>query len=235
LGAGESFTVNDLPYGYGYSIIEEGASYYVTDIKTSNSLASIDTNNKSISKPHVYEDTTVTYNNTAPLDLNISKVVENFDESNKDIAYDFSIEITTSNGEKIKDCTLTAYINGFKNWTSLTFVDGKATFSLKNGECIMIQNQLPIGYSYKITEQSSDDYTTRITASSGSTINNDTRTVSKSSVAENESITFTNTYTNKTEEIVPTGIRIDVLPYLIMLVICFGALVGFTIIRRKGR
>ena len=92
----------------------------------------------------------------------------------------------------------------------------ETTFKLKDGDTIKIAN-LPAGVRYEVTETEAEDYTTTKTADTG-TIEGSVATAA-----------FTNTKNGE----VDTGIRLDSLPYLMMLAIAGAGLVVL-VARKRG-
>jgi hypothetical protein len=234
LKAGETVTIDNLPYGYSYSIQEDEYENYKTTIEKVNdgngniTGESIDEDNRRISKAFVTEDTTIKYNNEFQYSgLVIKKIVEN--ETDKDTEYEFTIKIT---GIEITK-TIEAWIG--KISYPLSFVDGEAKFKLKGGETLVIK--IPAtGYKYKIEEISTGKFVTTITTStSSSTVYINEKTITNENPAINEVITYTNTYPS--DMVPPMGIRVDTLPYIIILLLSAGVLIGYIIRRRiiKGR
>ena len=92
----------------------------------------------------------------------------------------------------------------------------ETTFKLKDGDTIKIAN-LPAGVRYEVTETEAEGYTTTKTADTG-TIGGSVATAA-----------FTNTKNGE----VDTGIRLDSLPYLMMLAIAGAGLVVL-VARKRG-
>ena len=92
----------------------------------------------------------------------------------------------------------------------------ETTFKLKDGDTIKIAN-LPAGVKYEVTETEAEGYTTTKTADTG-TIEGSVATAA-----------FTNTKNGE----VDTGIRLDSLPYLMMLAIAGAGLVVL-VARKRG-
>ncbi|HEL0601872.1 TPA: pilus ancillary protein 1 [Streptococcus equi subsp. zooepidemicus] len=124
--------------------------------------------------------------------LNLSKKVSGT-ASDKTKEFDFSIELNDSAGNALQG-TYTTSKDG------VTIVNGKASFTLKDGEALEILN-LPTGYSYTITEVNSDDYKTTVTIDSEAPV--ETKQTTKEGVSSDTILTFEN---NK-EAVVPTGLN----------------------------
>jgi hypothetical protein len=108
---------------------------------------------------------------------------------------------------------------------------------LKNGESVTISG-LEAGYKYTIKETTTNSDSTGIVSSGGTSenISETDRTISGAVSNDSVEVTYTNTYKEK-EVPVPTGIRMDVLPYVLIMMITIIGLFGFAVRRRitKGR
>jgi hypothetical protein len=165
------------------------------------------------------------------VNLTLTKNVNGNDSAD---AFKFTITLTDKSGNPITgEQSVTSNGVGI---TSLTFDSkGVAEVSLKNKQSITINN-LAYGTSYTIVEDDYSDYTTQITASSGTAaVANRTRKVVKTCMSANETVTYLNTYIEP-EIVPPTGVRTDTAPLLIMTCITMAGLV--LMVRRriiKGR
>lgn len=107
--------------------------------------------------------------------------------------------------------------------TPLTFADGSNTlevnFNLKDGQTATFDN-LPAGVTYVVTETdyTADGYETTKTG--------DTGTISATTKSEAN-------FTNNKDGDVDTGISLDSMPFVLMLVVCAGAAVLFVTKRRS--
>lgn len=109
--------------------------------------------------------------------------------------------------------------------TSTISVGTPKKFFLKNGETITIAN-LPYGVTYTVTE---DDYTV--------TDGYDTAVYAYSDDINKkiDSLSDTVTVTNNKEATIDTGINLDSIPYIVLLVVCLGALALFVMKKRSAR
>lgn len=142
-------TLNDLPYGYNYSIEEQPkAGWQQTVAEYANG--------------DLTTDKTAVFTNQRVGDLTVTKTLDgNAADSGK--AFSFTIELsdTTINGE----------------YNGVTFTDGVATITLKGGESKTIEG-LPSGTGYVVTEESyaNEGYITTKTGDTGSIIGGSVQT-----------------------------------------------------------
>ncbi|HEP6115566.1 TPA: pilus ancillary protein 1 [Streptococcus pyogenes] len=147
--------------------------------------------------------------------LTISKTVTGI-IADKKKEFNFEIHLKSSDGQAISGTYPT-------NSGELTVTDGKATFTLKDGESLIVEG-LPSGYSYEITETGASDYEVSVNGK-----NAPDGKATKASVKEDETITFE----NRKDLVPPTGFTTDGGTYLwLLLLVPFGLLVWF--FGRKG-
>lgn len=128
----------------------------------------------------------------------------------------YASSYTVSGGTKLTDGTTDAA-------TASISVDGKPyTFYLKHGDTFTIKN-LPYGVTYEVTEENytGDGYTTTHAFSDDA--------------KEIDSASDTVTVTNNKQATVDTGIVLDSLPYVLLLVLSIGGAVLFLLKRRSSR
>ena len=119
--------------------------------------------------------------NTPVSSLALAKEVTNVSEMpNKDLAFDFTITLDSFLGSTITDTF--AYEKSDGTTGTISFVNGVATVSLKQGETITI-NGLPKGVGYSIKEAKAENY---VIAAEENT----------SGSVDNSAAKFTNTYEN---------------------------------------
>ncbi len=128
----------------------------------------------------------------------------------------YAASYTVTGGSKLTDGTTDAA-------TASISVDGQShTFYLKHGDTLTIHN-LPYGVTYEVTEENytGDGYTTTHAFS------DDAKKIDTAS--------DTVTVTNNKEATVDTGIVLDSLPYVLLLVLSIGGAVLFLLKRRSSR
>lgn len=175
------------------------------------------------------------FNNVGSFDLTIAKLVTG-EMGDRDKLFDFTIAINAPDGEypytggKLENAPedVSAPANDY-----LTVENGTATFQLSHYQTITIHG-LPVGTSYTITEPGAqaDGYTVTASGSPGKV------TMTQASCTGMLDQANTVTFTNEKATAVPTGLRLDALPWLLAL-LC--GLAGCTVLcvtgkrhRRKG-
>lgn len=172
------------------------------------------------------------FTNTGAYDLTIEKTVDgNMGDRAK--PFDFTIAVSEAL-DGVYNCTLSGQ-GGQPQETTITLIEGKDTFRLSHGQRITIHG-LPVGTKYKITESGaiSDGY--QVTASNNNKEIDDKGTMTRSS----DETQFTGTldqettviFTNRKATAVPTGIRLETLPWL-LAVLC--GLAGCTALCVTGK
>jgi pilin isopeptide linkage protein len=156
-----------------------------------------------------------TFGNTANSRLEVSKTVKGAAGNTNE---QFSFLFTTSN-------TSTLAYQVFKGSAAVTetgksgTIANNGTFTLKNGETVHIYG-LSANDTYTITEQNAADYKTSIAGSSGSTDVISAAEDSKTAGVQTYSLTKADTqaFTNSKGITPPTGIAMDVLPFVILVI-----------------
>ncbi|HER5545063.1 pilus ancillary protein 1 [Streptococcus pyogenes] len=147
--------------------------------------------------------------------LTISKTVTGT-IADKKKEFNFEIHLKSSDGQAISGTYPT-------NSGELTVTDGKATFTLKDGESLIVEG-LPSGYSYEITETGASDYEVSVNGK-----NAPDGKATKASVKEDETVAFE----NRKDLVPPTGLTTDGAIYLwLLLLVPLGLWVW--LIGRKG-
>lgn len=147
--------------------------------------------------------------------LTISKIVTGT-IADKKKEFNFEIHLKSSDGQAISGTYPT-------NSGELTVTDGKATFTLKDGESLIVEG-LPSGYSYEITETGASDYEVSVNGK-----NAPDGKATKASVKEDETVAFE----NRKDLVPPTGLTTDGAIYLwLLLLVPLGLWVW--LIGRKG-
>ncbi|HER7287334.1 TPA: pilus ancillary protein 1 [Streptococcus pyogenes] len=147
--------------------------------------------------------------------LTISKTVTGT-IADKKKEFNFEIHLKSSDGQAISGTYPT-------NSGELTVTDGKATFTLKDGESLIVEG-LPSGYSYEITETGASDYEVSVNGK-----NAPDGKATKASVKEDETVAFE----NRKDLVPPTGLTTEGAIYLwLLLLVPLGLWVW--LIGRKG-
>ena len=176
---GESKSATGLPTEMGYKVTEEAADGFTTE-KTGDT--------GTISKEKAAE---AAFTNTRETgDLTVTKTVKSDKAADKNVEFEFTVTLA--------DTT----ING--TYGDMTFKDGVATFTLKDGEKATAKD-LPTTLEYTVEEKAADGFTTEKTG--------DTGTISKEKAAEavftNTRVTGDLTVTKKVESVVDSDKTVD--------------------------
>ena len=196
-----------------------GVTYYGNNIKLVVTVINGDDGNLRIAAVHtesVGEKKSDNFPNTYSAGkLNISKTVTG-NLGDKNTYFEFKVTLT---GETGKTYGASYAVSGGTNSAnpSTIKIGEETTFRLKHGETISIAN-LPYGVNYTVTETAVNGYTTTKTGDTG-TIN-----------AADQTAAFTNDNNNSE---IDTGVSMDSLPYILMLVVV-GAAVVVIATRKKG-
>ncbi|MFM9319637.1 Spy0128 family protein [Streptococcus sp. ST16] len=168
----------------------------------------------------------------------LKKVDGNYGDKSKDFNFRFTVKLPSTNATSAKPVTkITVNISGTQE--ELTVGDDNTTFSkefsLKHGQDFTISN-IPAGSRYTITEVGTKGYT----ASANYKENGDDKTKADGIQATDFTMsniligekTNDNTITNKFQDVTPTGLLIDNLPFILMIGL---GLAGFVVLSKKRR
>ena len=189
-----------------YSVYEESVPKYNSDALSSN--------------PKAVVNNTATITNTLKrYDMTlVSKVVGNMAEIEKEIEY--TITIYDENGNQLPSGNLTINSTG-----TVATDNGSFVTKLKHGQQIVV-NALPIGYQYKVVKTNTIDYDELFemekaggNKQSGSSVDTGIFTLN-----ENQTVTFF----NGKREAVPTGVFIQRLPFIVLMIL---GMMGYLFIR----
>ncbi len=138
----------------------------------------------------------------------------------KDFAFGITVTLKAPTGKNITSPA--QYSGGQYTNQPIAFENGIATLPLliKHGHTITFSN-LPYGTTWTVAE---NDYT-------GADHKYDAAAIDKSS-GTIEATLDTSTITNNKNSMIDTGINLDNLPYVMIIVVAAGGLVGFTLRRR---
>ncbi len=151
LGHGDVVKATGLPLGVHYQITEAQSDDYAVGI-VGNSSGAI-----------VAQPTVVQYTNTYFAGLEISKTTTG-SALDRDMAFEFEITLTDSNGQPISG-----------TYSGVTFVDGKASVFLKNGQSKVIDG-LEIGTTATVMEKRGEHSDHFIIQVNGQTVDLDSTT-----------------------------------------------------------
>lgn len=166
-------------------------------------------------------------------DMNVGKTDTPFENKYEAGSLEVTKEVTGNLGERDREFSITITLKAPEglNVTSkilvdgeekgITFVEGVAIISdlkIKHGQTIKLSN-LPKGTTYEISEEQREDYETPVITNNGGGL-------IEASEADKETITI-----NKDQSI-PTGVIIDNLPYIVLLVLAIAGL-GFFLFKKR--
>lgn len=153
--------------------------------------------------------------------LKVTKAVEG-NAANVNDYFKFTVALSGISGTYDIAYTGNTYQEGETNPTSITAVEGAATFDiyLKHGESFEVKN-LPETATYTVTEEDTD-YTESVN-------DQDTNTANGTIGKDGATLNYVNTKTTVT----PTGVFMDVLPYVVMLAVVAIGAGAFVVIRRR--
>lgn len=177
-------------------------------------------------------EVTITNNYTSNrADLTVTKTVTG---NMADLEEEFTFQMSIASAEEINPEKIT-YTKGSTSGKLSDLTDNK--FTLKNGESIVFSG-IPAGAEVRVTETGAEDYKTTVDVSNTPTAeavalaaetgSGDTKSGTVTISATAQTIAFTNT-----KEIpVNTGVILDTLPYVLMLIAVGGGVVAFFLRKR---
>jgi hypothetical protein len=215
VAAGQTVTIEGLPAGIAYFIEEVPVdNYTITGVTSSSGTVN--------SSYNVYNllslsDESFTYTNTyvppEGNDLSITKTVTG-DMGDTNQSFEFSINLKDENGNPLSEEDIQVLLPGASDATIYTTDEnGSITLSLKHGDTVTLQN-LPPGTEYTITETGADNYTTNFSVSGGTYELSSNNTLSGTMP---DSADVSVSVTNNRVLAVPTGIRTEIEPFLLLL------------------
>lgn len=153
-----------------------------------------------------------------------------------DKTMDFNFSITLTKSPTAEDSTYTAKI--YTRGTATVVATKTVTpgtpceFTLKDNQMLIFED-LPAGTTYNVTETAVEKYnTTTELVENGVTKSGGTAIIDKALVGEKDNYArYTNTFDD--DSVTPTGIIINNLPFILMIVIAGAGIVLFVISRRR--
>ena len=214
--------------------VSDGVQYDL-HICTVTVTVTVDDTDKATASVSYSDGDMAVFNNVGSFDLTIAKIVSG-EMGDRDKLFDFTIVMNVLDGEypytggKLENAPedVSAPANDY-----LTVENGTATFQLSHYQTITIHG-LPVGTSYTITEPGAqaDGYTVTASGSPGKV------TMTQASCTGMLDQANTVTFTNEKATAVPTGLRLDALPWLLALLCglagCTALCVTGKRYRRKG-
>jgi hypothetical protein len=231
IAAGESVTIEDLPAGIVFDIVEVPVTNYETSATGVNATAGEDGS-------HVYNmycvsDASAAFVNTyvppVGYDLSVSKTVTGT-LSDPDQSFSFQVTLTDEAEEPLSDQDIQVVLPDEREVFYGTDSSGTLTFTLSHGQQITLED-LPENTKYTLTELDTDGYVATFDVTGGS-------------FAAGEGATLTGALdgasdvqihvTNERNIPVSVGIRTEVQPSLVMVAIAAGGLVLLGCSKRRA-
>lgn len=154
------------------------------------------------------------------------------DYGDKTKEFKFKLMIKRSPTSNIDDYKATIYTRGNAQGTEITFSANQAKeFYLKDNQMLIFED-LPAGTRYNISEDSVNNYTATTQVVANGKKNTYNAIVMDALVGEKDNYArYTNTFDD--DSIILTGIIINNLPFIIMIVLAGAGIVFFVISRRR--
>jgi hypothetical protein len=230
VAAGQTVTIEGLPEGIAYDIVEVPVTNYTVTATAVNGTVASD---GSVYSPYyIIEDAAATFTNTYTppegRDLTITKLVTgNIGDTNRE--FPFSITLTDQSGSPLSDLDITMLLPDQTERVCTTDANGGLTVSLKHGQTVTLQN-LPQGTQYTITETEPGRYITTFVVTGGSYQPAGEHTQSGALDGEGNVVVEV---TNQLNFVVPTGIRTEIKP--VVIVAGFAFALGFLLLTGDKR
>jgi hypothetical protein len=216
VAAGQTVTIEGLPAAIAYYIEEVPVNNYtLTGVTTSSGGTVNDSYN--VYNLLSLSDESFTFTNTyvPPVgnDLSISKTVTG-NMGDRSRSFTFCITLKDQNGSPLSEQDIQVLLPGASDATIYTTdKNGSITLSLKHGDEVTLQN-LPQGTKYTIAETDADHYTTDFSVN-GSTYESSSEHTLSGMLTDSKDVSVS--VTNDRVLVVPTGIRTENEPFLLLL------------------
>lgn len=231
---GTTFTwsIDGLSPNTTYSVIESGGTVQdfdqATTVSTTSGEVSV-TDKKAEGTVGRKETVTVSYTNSytiAITEITVEKQVEgNLGDWGKDFAFTASIAGSTDTMNGIQ---YIKYDRDGKVLEEVTVSEDEASFCLKDDECVTFTN-VPLRSTLTIRENPENYELTNVEATNSADLTKNNNSAVLAVKGENKV-----TFTNKLEATIETGIALDSIPYIVILV-GVAAVVGFLFLRKRRR
>jgi hypothetical protein len=232
LAPGQTVTIEGLPLGVVYDIVEVPVANYTVSATAAN--GSQGSNNNIVSTNFLLEDESVTFTNTYvppenSVDLTISKVVTgNMRDPNQ--AFSFAVTLTDADGNPLRDLDIPVVLPNGNAGVYATDSDGVVTFSLQDEQQITLED-LPQGTLYTIAEPDVADYCTTTFAVIGGSHDEPDAHALSGALDDEEGVEVQ--VTNDLTIVVPTGVYTELLPDALFLLFALAALLLLAVNRQR--
>jgi hypothetical protein len=239
LKAGESVTIEGLPMGVTYDVVEVPVENYTISATAVN--GTVGSNGNVYSPDFIYSDASATFTNTftpaAGLDLTLSKTVSGnmVDETDMSKVFTFDITLTDADKKPLSNRDIAVQLPDGTETVRTTDSSGTLTVQLKHGQSAVIKD-LPAGTNYTVKEEEDEAtnvYTTTFTVTGGSVNEPVDRSVSGALDAGKDVTVQVNN--ENSFVVVPTGVETENAPYLLLLTGSAAALLLLLASRRRQK
>jgi hypothetical protein len=235
VAAGQTVTIERLPAAIAYFIEEVPTTNYTLTgaTTTANGNGGVKDNYNVYSLLSLTDEAATFTNTYTPPDgndLTISKTVSG-NLSDKNQQFSFDITLTDEGGNTLGNQDIQVLLPGASADTIYaTDENGKITVNLKHGQQVTLEN-LPKGTKYTITETNASEYTTTFAVTGGSYSTPKSKSVSG---AMDDGTDVTVDINNNFYFVVPTGIRTDTEPLLLLLALPTATLLLIIVKKRRN-
>jgi hypothetical protein len=197
VAAGQTVTIEDLPYAVGYEIREVPVVNYTVTAKATSDNCAVGPDNNVYTPNIIGADSSATFINTFTQgvgnDLAVSLTVSgNLGDENQE--FPVQITLTDEYGDPLsKQDIITVLPDGTES-VRTTDETGGLTFEMKHGQQITLQD-LPEDTKYTITETEADNYTTSFEVNGGTYDTPEERTQSGTMSGEDVQVQINNDLT----------------------------------------
>jgi hypothetical protein len=233
VAAGQTVTIGKLPAGIAYYISEVPVTNY-TLTKITSTAADATVNSSYLYNLLCVDDEAATFTNTyvqpEGRDLTISKTVTgNMGDPNQN--FTFRVALTDANGSPLSEYDIRVLLPDGTETMYTTDADGILEVSLKHGQQVTLED-LPDGTRYTITETDAAGYTTSFDVTGGTYDTSEDQTLSGTLNTDTDVVVQT---TNDCTVAIPTGIRMDIQPLVLITAFSAGALLLMAVSKRKNQ
>jgi hypothetical protein len=232
VAAGQTVTIEGLPAAIAYYIEEVPVDNYTLTGATTSSDGTV-TDSYNVYNWLSLSDESFTFTNTyvPPVgnNLSVSKTVTgNMGDTKRSFA--FCITLKDKSGSPLSEEDIQVLLPGASNATIYTTdKNGSITLNLKHGDEVTLQN-LPQGTEYTITETDADQYTTDFSVSGGTYESSSDHTlIGMLTDPKDVSVSVT----NDRVLVVPTGIRTENEPFLLLLSLSAVTILLMIVVKRR--
>lgn len=166
--------------------------------------------------------------------MTLSKTVTG-DYGDKTRDFEFTINLTKASTETDDHRNFDTYIvKGDSQEAAQQLSYGENKISLSHGETLKIYG-LPAGTTYQIVETQVNNYSTSIDVNKDGTADIQGVNTNEKIIGDDTSvIDYTNDYNDENASVIPTGIIINNLPFVLMVVVAGSGLALYVVSKRRS-